>query len=75
MCKKRDSPVEYEYLLLLPGVGDPHVGDHDPVDVGGGAVQLDAHLQRGAGLHGQLVVDQVILGGGGERGQKLLFVL
>ena len=35
-----------------------HVGDHDAVDVGGEAVQLDAHLERRAGLHGQVLVDQ-----------------
>ena len=35
-----------------------HVGDHDAVDVGGEAVQLDAHLERRAGLHRQVLVDQ-----------------
>ena len=35
-----------------------HVGDHDAVDVGGEAVQLDAHLERRAGLHSQVLVYQ-----------------
>ena len=35
-----------------------HVGDHDAVYVGGEAIQLDAHLERRTGLHGQVLVDQ-----------------
>ena len=35
-----------------------HVGDHDAVDVGGEAVQLDAHLERRSGLHGEIFVNQ-----------------
>ena len=54
------SPIEDEILLLVPGVRDPHVGDHEPVDVGAHSVQLNVHLQRGAGLDGQLIVDKDI---------------
>ena len=55
-----DSPIEDEYLLLAPRVGDSHVGHHDAVDVRGRPVKLNAHLQGGAGTNRQLVVDQVV---------------
>jgi hypothetical protein len=51
-------PVEDENLLLIPGVRDLHVGDHDAVDVGRATVETNVHLQRRPGLHGQVVVDQ-----------------
>ena len=51
-------PVEDEDLLLLPGVGDLHVGDHDAVDGGRGPVEVDAHLQGSSRPHSEVVVDQ-----------------
>ena len=51
-------PIKNEVLLAGDGVGDNHIGDHDAVDVGGQVVQVDLHVERGARLHYELVVNQ-----------------
>ena len=52
------SPVDEDGLDLVTSVSDVHPSDHEPIHVGTDAVQVDLHVERGPGLHPQLVINQ-----------------
>ena len=52
------SPVDEDGLDLVAGVGDVHPSDREPVHVGADAVEVDLHVERGPGLHPELVIYQ-----------------
>ena len=52
------AAVDEDGLDLVAGVGDLHPRDHEAVHLGAHAVQVDLHVEGGAGLHTQLVVNE-----------------
>ena len=51
-------PVDEDGLPLVASISHLHPSHHQAVHVGTDAVQVDLHVERGAGLHIEFVINQ-----------------